>query len=323
MTTQTKEHISIHLESGVEGYFLACNQRVDQFVNAHYRYPGAWQNNRKAFGWDLLRMPLNLLWAPIYVCAQLLAMMFARIQYVRISKFFRQLPAGYQTKVQKHLHLQLYQELLGHDNPSQQSLQAHVLHALQDELTKVYSGQKASPLTELSSTSIAHTRRELEAIIEDALSQMNITRTASADIANTLLSVGLGALAFKKFTPGGIGIGVFISGYIALAQAKTHFMLGEGLGNLYYHVFPPEPSTLLTITSILLVMIIFAVFAAFSGIFSDPLLALFGFHKRRLHRMLRHMEIDVKAKTASSFRPKDAFVARIFELFDTISHLAR
>ena len=61
-----------------------------------------------------------------------------------------------------------------------------------------------------------------------------------------------------------------------------------------------------------------AAFAALSGVISDPVQAAIGLHRRRLHKLLDHLERDVAASTQSSFRPKDQFVARILDTFDMI-----
>jgi hypothetical protein len=59
-------------------------------------------------------------------------------------------------------------------------------------------------------------------------------------------------------------------------------------------------------------------FAAFSGVIFDPAQAAVGLHRRRLYKLLDHLQRDVTLSTQSSFRPKDRFVARILDMFDMI-----
>jgi len=66
------------------------------------------------------------------------------------------------------------------------------------------------------------------------------------------------------------------------------------------------------------VMALLAAFSALSGVISDPVQAAVGLHRRRLHKLLNHLQRDVTRSTQSSFRPKDQFVARILDMFDMI-----
>jgi hypothetical protein len=61
-----------------------------------------------------------------------------------------------------------------------------------------------------------------------------------------------------------------------------------------------------------------AAFAAFSGVIFDPVQAAVGLHRRRLHKLMDHLQRDVTISSQSSFRPKDQFVARILDMFDMI-----
>ncbi len=59
-------------------------------------------------------------------------------------------------------------------------------------------------------------------------------------------------------------------------------------------------------------------FAALSGVIFDPIQAAVGLHRRRLRKLLEHLQRDVSLRTQSSFRPKDQFVARVLDTFDMI-----
>ena len=160
--------------------------------------------------------------------------------------------------------------------------------------------------------------RQLEPLIADAISQYRVTRTAAADITNSLSCTVLGAFAFQKFTPGGIGLGVLLASMLAQTLAARDFFLGETIGGWYYSVFPPEPTLAVTAGVMIAVMAALAAFAALSGMIFDPVQAAVGLHRRRLNKLLDHLERDVTRTTQSSFRPKDQFVARILDTFDMI-----
>ncbi|HEV8078450.1 MAG TPA: DUF6635 family protein, partial [Marinobacter sp.] len=158
----------------------------------------------------------------------------------------------------------------------------------------------------------------IEPLIADALSQYRTTRTASADITNSISCTVLGAFAFQKFTPGGIGLGMVLASMLAKTLATQDFILGKTLGSWYYNWFPPEPSLATTASVMVAVMASLAAFAAYSGVIFDPVQAAVGLHRRRLHKLMGHLQRDVTLSTQSSFRPKDQFVARILDMFDMI-----
>lgn len=296
------------IRSGIERYFDDCRARVPAFIDRHFHYPGAMATNQMALGWDMLRAPINLLWAPVYALVCLLKILVPkRTGLMWLHGLANHVPAGLTTQVQQHISHLILLDLL---NKGQQSsiLEGYLIEALEE----VYERHTCKPVDHQRFSTL------IEPLVADALSQYRMTRTASADITNSILCTVLGAFAFQKFTPGGIGLGVVLATMLATTLAAQDFILGETLGSWYYSWFPPEPS-LATMASVMIaVMGSLAAFAAFSGVIFDPVQAAVGLHRRRLHKLLDHLQRDVTISTQSSFRPKDQFVARILDMFDMI-----
>lgn len=301
---QRAQRLNQALESGVCAYFNECRARVGPFIRLHFRCPGAWHTNRKALGWDLLRSPCNLFWAPVYVLAMLLAWAFGRMGWRRLAAWLARTPAGFTTAVQRHIGDLIYTDLLQRSPAAgTDRLEQHLAAAV-------------APLAD-DSANRALLAQRLEPLMHDALTQYATTRTASADITNSLLSTLAGAFAFKKFTPGGLAVGVYIAGAVSYHLAVNEFWFGDTLGRIYYELFPPMPSPLLSTVSVVAVLALLAVFASFSGLIIDPIQSWSGLHRRRLNTMLDSLERDlINNLSSGSFRPRDAFVARVFELID-------
>ncbi|AZT84873.1 hypothetical protein EHN06_15675 [Marinobacter sp. NP-4(2019)] len=313
IATSPEQHVSeVEIEqaihTGIERYFDDCRARVPAFIDHHFHYPGAIATNRMAMGWDMLRAPLNLLWAPVYALACLLKILVPkRTGLLWLHGLANRVPAGFTTRVQQHISHLILVDLLnnGQEGPL---LERYLIEALE----AVYDRHTCEP--------VDHQRfsRLIEPLVADALSQYRVTRTASADITNSISCTVLGAFAFQKFTPGGIGLGVVLASMLAKTLAARDFILGETIGGWYYSVFPPEPSLATTAGVMVAVMATLAAFAALSGVIFDPVQAAVGLHRRRLHKLLDHLQRDVSLSTQSSFRPKDQFVARILDTFDMI-----
>lgn len=294
---------------GVQRYFDACHEAVPGFIDRHFNYPGALATNRVAIGWDMLRAPANLFWAPVYALACLIKWPFSEQgRFGGLVRMLDRVPAGFTTEVQQHITGLIADELL---NPGATDclLEDYIIDSLQQSYEQ-HAG-----------TTIGRQQfqRLIEPLLDDALRQYQVTRTASADIANSLTCTIMGAFAFQKFTPGGIGIGLLLASMLAKSMATREFVLGETLGRVYYGFFPPEPTLGMILTSTTAVMVMLATIAALSGMIIDPLQAALGIHRRRLHKMLDHLQQDFMASTYSnSYRPKDQFVARIMDTFDMI-----
>jgi hypothetical protein len=301
------------IRSGIERYFEDCRARVPAFIDRHFHYPGAMATNRMALGWDMLRAPINLLWAPVYALVCLIKILVPkRTGLMWLHGLANCVPAGFNTRVQRHISHLIQVELLNNARESP-LLEGSLLEGyLIEALEAVYERHTYKP--------VDHQRfsKLIEPLVADALSQYRITRTASADITNSISCTVLGAFAFQKFTPGGIGLGVVLASMLAQTLAAQDFILGETIGSWYYSWFPPEPSLATTASVMVAVMTSLAAFAAFSGVIFDPVQAAVGLHRRRLHKLLDHLQRDVTLSTQSSFRPKDQFVARILDMFDMI-----
>ena len=305
--------IDLALSRGINKYFGECRNNIDGFIRTHFLYPGVWKLNKQALGWDLLRAPCNLFWAPIYVVCQLCAWIFSNFGGFKITDqiavTLRKLPGGIPTKVQRVVAEKITVEIL--QRPTTVEQVDPLAQYIVDELDQILSPD--------FETESEHKRmlEQLQSIVADALDQYAMTRTASADITNSVMSTALGFFAFQKFTPGGIGIGVFLAGYYSYKTAVDNFILGGFLGNIYYTVFPPNPSLTVVSVSIALVLAVLAVIASMSGIITDPIQAKIGFHRYRLNKLVSSLESDLTANIRGSFRPKDQYLARIFDLIDT------
>lgn len=262
----------------LDRYFQRCRNRVPAFTQRHFRYPGAFRTNARALGWDLLRAPLNLFWAPSYVAALLIAMLLRRSRLHRISDVVARVPAGLATQVQIYVHERIESELLGLRR-----------RQLQPEFT---------------------------ALTGKTLRSYASTRTATADISNSLASTVYGAVALKQFTPGGIAIGLALASWLARREAERDFILGETLGRWYVNWLPPDASISHQVIGVAVVLFGFSVLASLSGLLLDPLQARLGLHQYRLRRMLDHLEAEMSTRGGATYSPKDPYIARIFEVID-------
>ncbi|WP_051326848.1 DUF6635 family protein [Aliagarivorans taiwanensis] len=293
------------LNKGVDRYFEQAEGQTAGFVARHFRYPGNWQTNRRALGLDMLRAPLNLLWAPLYLFGRMLLWLARRKGWGRASRLLERLPGGLITQVQRYVAERFRHELLD-------SLRLDA--CLRDAICETLSEDESLDTERLS----ALQRARFEQLLEELLSDYAQVRTAMADIGNSLTSLVIGALAFKKYTPGGIALGLYLAGGVSQYWASQQFWAGPWLGELYYSVVPVSTSVGLQVGSVLATLCALAVFASFSGLILDPLQARLGLHQARLNKVLRHMRADFKQQRRSSYHAKEPYLARLLEFVDSI-----
>ncbi|MCW8193454.1 hypothetical protein F6455_01475 [Proteobacteria bacterium 005FR1] len=303
----SQQEVAEAFSAALSDYFADCRTRVPAFVNRHFRYPGAWHINRQAWGGDLLRAPVNLFWAPFFVLAMVAAWLCHRLGAKKLSRLLAGTPGGFTTRVQQHIATLIERDLLQRSDGEDRLLQL-----AKERIGLLLEAEAGNPP--------ANQTDQQEQLLRDALKQYALARTASADISNSVFSTLLGAFAFKKFTPGGMAVGVYLAGLVAEWIAVEHFVLGENLGRLYYQWFPPEPSLAMTVGSVAATLFTLAIVASFSGLLTDPLQSWTGLHRRRLIRLLDSLEQDYRAaeKRSGSFRPKDPYLARLLDSIDAL-----
>ena len=336
----------------VHQYFEDCRSRLPDFVDRQFGFKGAWRNNKVAFGGDILRAPLNLFWAPFYALICLARYFLNKVAIKEGSStnavVFRSLqllnraPSGLNSEVQKQISNCVRQDLLNDIQESNQLTETKdekhsCTHSLSqnphDNTPPLIAGYISNAVFALQYSSQTISRAEVfeltekfEPLIQESLQEYEVTRNASADISNGVSCTILGAFAFQKFTPGGIGIGFFLASILSNTLAAKNFIFGETLGSYFYGFFPAEPSMLLTALSMAFVLALLAACAAFSGLITDPIQSALGLHQRRLRHMLNAMEADFMrdfslkshAPSNTQFRPRDQYLARLMDSVDMI-----
>jgi hypothetical protein len=304
MPHTTPQALEAAIQRGAENYFAACRSRVEGFSDGHFRFPGAWQTNRIALGWDLLRAPLNLMWAPIYLLLQILAWTCQRMGMATLAQLLDKAPSGLTTDVQRQLAAWCNSELLQRPNqPGQpEPLLAYIVEEVDSSLHLAIDSKAML--------------RTLQPTLDDILEQYALSRTATADIGNSLSTTLLGAFAFQKFTPGGVAVGLLLASISAREVAVHNFPLGQTIGKLWYGWFPPEPSLATSVGVTSLVLLLLASLASLSGLLSDPLQSTLGLHQRRLYKMIDHLERNFSSQSQSRFRSGEHYLARLLDVVD-------
>lgn len=292
------------LETAIDRYCDDCQSRIDSFVSRHLQGAGSRRLNRQAFGWDLLRVPLNIAWAPFWLLLQLLGQLLRLCGWPRACDFIGRLPVGFSTRLQRHLTGLIEKELLDISPKEPDPLLRYMADVAGiDEVV----WQQALEGNVLQSQS-----QQLKARLFGA-------RTAIAELSSSLGMAAFGAVAFKQFTPGALGGGAALASWWAWENAVRDFWLGERLGRVWYGWFPPEVDWGARIIATLLLIVILALAASMSGFVTDPLQAKLGLHQRRLNKLVDKLREELKQQLVGNVSSREQYLARLADVADWVT----
>lgn len=299
----------------VASHYLASRRdQVDAFVDRHFGFAGTVRLHGRTLGWDLLRVPANLLLAPVALSVTVLSRITARAGLARLAALLRRDRFVFETAIGREVSWLLTTELL--QFPCVQTGRSRSYDALGEMI--LADPRVAGRLG--SADIIPAARREQIAV---AIAAYAGTRSATAEITTGCFVGSLGALWGKQVTPGVITLGSVVAGMLAQQWAIADFPLGTGLGGWWYGMYPATPSAHLVATTMGALVFGGALLAVFSGIVTDPVQRLLGVHRRRLLRLIDTLEFGFCGDTAANFPLRDHYVARLLDVLDLTAALLR
>ncbi len=300
-------------------YLKKRRSLVKPFCGRHFSVKGAARLNRKALGKDLLRSPANLIWAGPYLMARSAGRLIGRLGMKQASEWLTRCPPGLKTDVEREIEWLIYTELL--ELPIEQSNRRFTGDALFAEIL-AHPDLAKRLIPELQRLNQRARQKTFRKNLEDFLLTYTASRTAAAELTGSLLNLAAGAAAFHKFTPGTVAMGNAAAAAIAHHLAVSQFVLGSTLGSLYYSIFPAAVSTGILVGTLGGLMVLFGTIAVFAGFVADPVQHALHIHERKLNKLLDALEEQLLGK-GQGFELHDAYVARVFDLWDLLTTAVR
>lgn len=297
----------------VPGCLDPCRVRVGGFVARHLTWPGTLRLHRAAIGWDILRAPANVVLAPLVLLLRLGSFAAARLRQPRLAVWLAERPVLLRTEVSARVEAAFLAEVLAVPLPgpgaTDRATLTRALFAAPDlraMLARHEDGGKAAALRMMA-----------------AIAAYGGTRAAMAELTTALVTLGLGAVLFQALTPGMISMAPGLAEAVSQGRQVAEFPLGQGLGGLWYGLFPVAPPLwLLGLITVALVSASSLV-AAFAGCLADPVQARLGLHRRRLLRLIDTLESEVSGAAPRPFATSEHYFARLFDLWDAAVVLLR
>lgn len=255
--------------------------RVRTFVCKHFYWPGALRMHRPALGLDLLRAPLNVVLAPVFILARLASLVLTFLSFARAGQWLATRRIILRSAVSREIERALIEEVL---------------------LPRAPSGTMPG--------------KACGRMVEDYVG----IRSAVAEIATTLVVLGLGLIVFRAATPGVLSLAPLVSDQAAFGAAVAEFPLGQALGRAWYGLFPVDRSGWFIAGITVLLLVCASILTTFAGLLADPIQALLGIHRRRLMRLLARID---RTQEPGSGIAREHLLARLADMTDAAAAILR
>ncbi len=314
------EIIENAVSRGVARYIASRVDRIPGFVKQHYSLRGALRIHRHAFGWDLVRVPLNILWSVVKFILAGLGLLAKVTGLKRVAAYIKRIPPGFETAMDRQIKWLVITELLelpyvdGSRKSDNDALMAEIMKdpdledLIDDELDHINGAQDETAF-----------RKN----IERKLAEYGTTRTGTADLASNVMVIISSKLALGQVAFGALSAGSAVAAYLAHYMAVSNFWLGPTIGAYFYAFFPVDVSLHFLIAVTAAIIIILAFVSTFIGILTDPLQALFGLHQKRLKKLINAIRRDLEQDGEGAFHLRGKYVGRIFDIVDFLAVLGR
>jgi ABC-type multidrug transport system fused ATPase/permease subunit len=308
------------VSGGVSRYIAQREKMIPEFVRRHYSLRGALRLHRHAFGWDLVRVPLNILWSILRLVLAVTGLLAKLAGAGKLSRAIKRLPSGLETDMDRHIKWLVITELLelpyaGHaENDEKDALMAEITKdpflesLIEEELQSLHRGQN---------------RPEFRRNLERKLAEYGATRTGAADLASNIMVLVSSKVALGQVAYGALSAGSAVSASLAQLLAVSNFWLGSTAGSYFYAVMPVTVSTRLLIAVTASIAVTLAFVSTFIGIVTDPLQARLGLHQKRLRKLVRAIQKDLEDTDGGDFQLREKYVGRVLDLVDVLTVLGR
>ena len=305
------------MRRAVRRYIRRRRAMVPKFVEPELRAPRRTQLHRHAIGWDLLRAPANLALAVPNLMFQAAASVAERGGRKENAAWLRRQQRIFVTEISREVEWRLFTELLElpyapRDRPATRT----------DALAAEIARDPAIERTMATLVSVAGTSN-FQAWAKETAGRYGHARVAVADLTTSLATAGVGAGAFKQWTPGALSLGPVVAQALAQQAAVASFPLGAWAGGLWYGLFPAAAPAAVTVGLTGGLVLLPAMLSAFTGVVTDPIQVRLGVHRRRLERLLTALENELLGEGKTRLGLSETYVARILDLVDLVRFLQR
>jgi hypothetical protein len=225
---------------------------LDEFLKSHLTLRECVELQRKHILVDLALNPINAFWAIPALSIKKTFEVLDQLGWDNAKAYQQKVPLTIRTNYQKEIAQLVAQQVVGITSAKDANkIDAQLMREAQTEIT-AYS----------------------------------LRQSAITDLTSSALTYLFATWVFKDGSLNAFGLGRKIAALWAKDDAASSFFLGKSLGNAFYSIAPPEPSTWQVVLATSLTLIGIGVISTAVAVVSIPLRRRLGLQKRSLSRLL-------------------------------------
>jgi len=295
---------------GIRRYIQTRRERIDGFVERHFSVEGSWALNKRGFGMDIVKAPVNTLMVAPTLAVAGAGYLARKANRPDLSRKLSTTNLFFKTDVSRELEWLIYTELfeLPYEH-SKDSSRKFAGDALAREILK-----DARLIAQIEPVVMASANEAAKpggrAWLDETLIAYLGTRAATMELSTLVMCLSTGAALTQQLTPGLISLGPAVSNAAnAAIAAKSLTGAGIAAGSV-----PPAAAVAAGGTAALVVGA--SLLSAVSGAVTDPIQQKMGIHQRRLNQVLDLMEEAFIVGERAPFVVADQYVGRVMDLAD-------
>jgi hypothetical protein len=270
------------LQGALDKYFEDRALRIEPLLHDQFNLKECFQIQKQYFLKDLVRNPLNALWAVPYFSIRKVIETSDKLGWAQGSSLFSKIPQAFKTDFQKETERRLASGLFGIATDSASSSQVDQPAC---ELSKAFesSGLKEKLSPEEWHQLLTKARSEVRAAVGDFCLKQN----GFTDLAASGSLLVASQMMFKDKSLDIFSLGKKIAGRWAHKDAVEHFAFGRKLGQVFYKIAPtPGPSTTRVVVTTGAIIALLALFSTAVTVLSHPLHRKLGFRQKQLESLI-------------------------------------
>jgi hypothetical protein len=248
--------------------------KIPQFLELHLDKSECLKIQKRYLMQDLVRNPINVFWAMPYFSIKKFLEIVEKIGFDKAASISQKIPKSFKTDYQKEI-----ERLITDDFFDLDELESKLGESCSKTLTK-----------------------DLKQEVRSEIAQYCAKQNEVSDLIASGVIVLLSHFTFGDKSLDLFGIGSKIANKWAYKKASSEFLLGEGLGNVFYKYSPPTPTDKQVYLFTSLVLIGFALLTTVIGVLSIPTQKRFGITSRQLHKLMNNIQDRLILKVAKASR---------------------
>jgi len=298
------------VEDGIRRFINTRRARIDDFVERNFSFSGSWDLNKRGFGLDIVKAPVNtLLVAPTLALAGASAAA-RKLNRPDLARKWSKKDLFLKTNVARELEWRIYTELFElpfvHDADPSLTFAGDAL--AREILCDPRLISQIEPMVMASAREAA--KPGGRQWLDETLTAYLGSRAATMELSTLVMCLSTGGALTQQLTPGLISLGP------AVSQAAQSAITAKSLAGAGFAAGTVPPAAAIAAGGTAALVVGASVLSAVSGAVTDPIQQKFGLHQRRLHQVLDLTEEAFIVGERAPFVVADQYVGRVMDLAD-------